>query len=122
MNIVKKLLVIVICGLLIYGCSPSVNFMRYNEDIYPPTNSVEVLRSKPVSRDYIELGELSLKIKKSNQNEAVLKLKEKAKEIGADAIILLGENSEGSVLVPVGNLYASVDMRYIKAIAIKYKE
>ena len=118
----RKKIIIFFLLIIFYSCSPSVNFMRYNEDIYPPTNSVEVLRSKPVSRDYIELGELSLKIKKSNQNEAVLKLKEKAKEIGADAIILLGENSEGSVLVPVGNLYASVDMRYIKAIAIKYKE
>jgi len=96
--------------------------MKYNEDIYPPTSSVEVLRVKPVSKDYFELGELSLKIKKSNQEEAILKLKEKAKKIGADAIILLGENSEGSVLVPVGNLYASIDMRYIKAIAIKYKK
>lgn len=95
--------------------------MKYSEDIYPPTNSVEVLRNKPVEKDYIELGELSLKIKRSNQEEAVLQLKEKAKEIGADAIILLGEDSEGNVIVPIGNLYASVDLRYIKAIAIKYK-
>ncbi len=116
-----KILIIIIAALLLCGCSPSVNFMKYTENTYPPTNSVEVLRNKPVSQEYTELGELSLKIKKSNEEEAVLKLKEKAKEIGADAIILLGENSEGSVLVPVGNLYASVDMRYIKVIAIKYK-
>jgi hypothetical protein len=113
---------IIFLSILFCGCSPSVNFMKYIDENYPPTNSVEVLRSKPASRDYIELGELSLKIKKSNEDQAVLKLKEKAKEIGADAIILLGENSEGSVLVPIGNLYASVDMRYIKAIAIKYKK
>ena len=50
-----------------------------------------------------------------------MKLKEKAKEIGADAIIILGEESEGSVIVPIGNLYTSVDKRFIKAIAIKYK-
>lgn len=107
--------------MLFFSCSPSVNFMRYSEAIYPPTNVVEVLRSKPVEKEYVELGELYLKIKKSNQEEAVLQLKEKAKEIGADAIIILGEESEGSVIMPIGNLYASVDRKSIKAIAIKYK-
>jgi len=113
--------VIIFSSILFSGCSPSVNFMKYIEDTYPPTNSVEVLRKKPVEKEYIELGELTLKIKKSNQEEAVLQLKEKAKEIGADAIIILGEESEGSVIIPIGNLYASVDRKSIRAIAIKYK-
>lgn len=111
--------------LTIYGCSPSVNFMRYNDSNYSPTNSVEVIRQKPIDKEFIELGELSIRVKKgifSNQEDVILKLKEKAKEIGADAIIILGENSEGSVIVPIGDLYTSVDKRYLKAIAIKYKE
>jgi|SRR5690554_2977710 len=115
---------ITLSTVFLISCSPSVNFMKYSEDNYPPTNSVEVLRSKPVEKEFIELGELSLQVKKgifSNQEEAVLKLKEKAKEIGADAIIILGEESEGSVIVPIGQLYTSVDKRFIKAIAIKYK-
>ena len=106
------------------ACSPSVNFMKYSEVNYPPTNSVEVLRNKPVEKEFVELGELSLQIKKGifgNQEEAVLNLKKKAKEIGADAIIILGEESEGNVIVPIGDSYTSVDKRYIKAIAIKYK-
>ena len=111
--------------LTINGCSPSVNFMRYNDNNYSPTNSVEVMRKKPVDKEFIELGELSIRVKKgifSNQEDVVLKLKEKAKEIRADAIIILGEDSEGSVIVPIGDLYISVDKRYLKAIAIKYKE
>lgn len=117
-----KSLIIFFIALLFYSCSPIVNFMKYSEDIYPPTNSIEVLRNKPIEKEYVELGELSLKIKKSNQEEAVLLLKEKAKEIGADAIIILGEESEGSVIMPIGNLYASVDRKSIKAVAIKYKK
>ena len=116
--------VIIFSTILLSGCSPSVNFMKYSDDNYPPTNSVEVLRNKPVEKEFTELGELSIQVKKgifSNQEEVVLKLKEKAKEIGADAIIILGEESEGSVIVPIGNLYTSVDKRFIKAIAIKYK-
>ncbi|MBK6912533.1 MAG: hypothetical protein IPJ03_19395 [Ignavibacteriales bacterium] len=118
------LYLIVISTIFLSACSPSVNFMKYSEDTFPPSNSVEVLRNKLVEKDFVELGELSLQVKKgifSNQEEAVLKLKEKAKEIGADAIIILGEESEGSVIVPIGKLYTSVDKRYIKAIAIKYK-
>ncbi len=115
---------ILISILFLFCCSPSVNFMKYTEDSYQPTTSVEVLRNKPVEKEFVELGELSLRIKKglfSNQEEAVLQLKEKAKEIGADAIIILGEESEGSVIVPIGDLYTSFDKRYLKAIAIKYK-
>jgi|SRR3990170_6994755 len=118
-------IVILFIALFISACSPSVNFMKYSDDNYPPTNSIEVLRNKPVEKEFVELGELSLQVKKgifSNQEEAVLNLKEKAKEIGADAIIILGEESEGSVIIPIGNLYTSVDKRYIKAIAIKYKK
>jgi len=120
----KAIISIIIFSTIFFsGCSPSVNFMKYSEDNYQPTNSVEVLRNKPIEKEFVELGELSLQIKKgifSNQEEAVLKLKEKAKEIGADAIIILGEESEGSVIVPIGDLYTSVDKRYLKAIAIKY--
>ena len=115
-----KPILILFVLIFISGCSPSVNFMKYSEDTYLPTNSIEVLRNKPVEKKFVELGELSLKINKSNQEEAVLLLKEKAKEIGADAIIILGEESEGSVIVPIGNLYASVDRKSIKAIAIKF--
>lgn len=119
-----KIILLFFVTLTIYGCSPSVNFMKYSEDDYPATNSVEVLRNKPVEKEYVELGELSLRVKKglfSNQDEVVLKLKEKAKEIGADAIIILGEETEGNVIVPIGNLYTTFDKRYLKAIAIKYK-
>jgi len=117
-------IVIFLSAVFLSACSPSVNFMKYSEENYPPTNSVEVLRNKPVEKEFIELGELSIQVKKgifSNQEEVVLKLKEKAKEIGADAIIILGEESEGSVIVPIGNLYTSVDKRFIKAVAIKYR-
>jgi len=42
--------------------------------------------------------------------------------IGADAIVIIGESSDGSVAVPVGNMYAIVNNKYLKALAIKYKK
>ncbi len=50
--------------LFLFGCSPSVDVMKNTEEVYQPTSSVEVLRSKPVEKEYLELGELSLTIKK----------------------------------------------------------
>lgn len=115
-----RIAIMIFTLIFLLSCSQSVKFMKYSEVYYSPTKSVEVIRYKPSEKEFIEIGELSLRIIKNNQEDAVLLLKEKAKEIGADAIIILGENSEGSVLVPIGNLYTSIDKRYIKAIAIKY--
>lgn len=116
---------IFLTAILFLGCSPSVNFMRYVDESYPQTQSVEVLRNKPVEKEFIELGELSIQIKKGilfgNEEDAVLDLIGKAKEIGADAIIIIGEGSEGNVIVPIGDGYTTVDKRYLKAIAIKYQ-
>lgn len=117
--------VIFISVLFLFGCSPSVDFMRYTEEVYQPTSSVEVLRSRPVEKEYLELGELSIRIKKgllfNNQEEAVFKLKEKAKEIGANAIIILGEETEGATIIHDDDLSTAVAKRYLKAIVIKYK-
>ena len=113
--------------LFICACSPSVKFMKYSENIYTPTDSIEVLRNKPIEKNYIELGELSIKVKSGDEN-SVLRLVDKAKEIGANAIIILGESSEGETTFPVKNFYTgqtmfytSVEKMYLKAIAIKYK-
>lgn len=91
--------------------------MTYIDTKYPPTKNVEVLRIKPVDRDFIELGELKLNLNKSNTDTAILVLKNKAKSIGADAIIVQepmaeGYISTGSFLIPV---------RSVNAIALRYK-
>lgn len=98
------------------SCGPSVNFMKYTEKKYNPTTSVDVIRKKTIDRKFTELGELSVRITKdlifNNEGEAVIQLKEKAKEIGADAIIILGEEK--------GAISHNEDERYVKAVAIKY--
>lgn len=48
-------------------------------------------------------------------------LREKAMELGADAIILLGERSRGAVALPAGNMFLAVPIKDLCAIAIKYK-
>jgi hypothetical protein len=109
--------------IMLVACAstPTVSFMRYTEQAYPATQSVEVLRTKPVDRAYVELGELSVRVKKSTEESAVLFLKEKAREVGADAIVVLGERSGGAVAVPAGYNVVLVPLRDLVAIAIKYR-
>ena len=118
----KNIIITVSMIMLMSGCAPSTKFMRYTDETFTPTANVDVLRAKPIQRNYIELGEVSVRLKKSTEEDAVLYLKKKAMSVGADAIVILGEVSNGSVAVPVGNMYAIVDKKYLKALAIKYKE
>ncbi len=46
---------------------------------------------------------------------------EKAKELGADAIIIMGERSKGAVAMPLGNMAVAVPIKELYDIAIKYK-
>ena len=55
--------------------------MRYATEIFQPTNRIEIIHTKPVNRDYIEIGEVSIRLKKSTEEKAVALLAEKAKEL-----------------------------------------
>ena len=118
-----KLVVVLFSAIVAAGCAstPTVLFMRYTEQTYPATQSVQVLRTKPIDRTYVELGELSFRIKKSTEENAILFLKAKAREVGADAIVVLGERSAGTVAVPAGYNVVLVPLRDLVAVAIKYK-
>ncbi len=118
---VRSLLLIgIILGLAACAPSSSVRFARYTEASYSPTADVEVLRTKPADRPYVELGELRLRVKKSNEDDAILSLKQKAREIGADAIVILGEQTRGAVMVPVGTIAVAAPIRILIAVAIHY--
>ena len=116
----RTLLIVAVSVLLLSGCV-SARYMRYTEETFPPTTEVEVLRTKPADRAYVELGEISLRLNRSTADNAILILKEKAREIGADAIVVLGEQSRGAVAAPVGYMAVAVPVRDLVAVAIRYK-
>jgi len=104
---------------ILVGCSPSVRVIRYNNKVYTTTTAVDVFRTKPPDRRYDEIGELEVK---SKYDDAVELLVEKAKEIGADAIILMGDRQSGALAVPIGELVYAKSIMKLWAVAIKYKE
>ena len=121
----QRLVVLATILVLLVACAPdapAARFTRYTETTYPSTREVEVLRTKPADRPYVELGEIRLRLQRSNENDGILFLKEKAREVGADAIVILGEESRGTIMLPAGNMVVAVPLRDLVSVAIRYKQ
>ena len=82
--------------------------------------NIEVYITNPPSAPYIELAQITCD---DTEDDWCLKqIKIKAREIGADGIIILGKSASGGVGVPIGNMYYVSSEEYgMKAIAFKYK-
>lgn len=123
----RKLVFVFAFILALSACMPSVHVMRYTTALFPPSSNVEILRTKPADREYIEIGEVSIRLKEGAlyqrlRDNAVLMLAEKAKELGADALILIGERQRGATYVPVGRSVVGVNKQDLVGVAIKYKQ
>lgn len=112
----------VLASLGVTGCAPKVSYSPYSGQTFAPTARVDVFRTKVADRRYVELGELCIRVKRSTQETAVLHLTEKAREIGADGIILIGERPAGGVAAPVGQIVVAIPLREACAVAIRYAE
>lgn len=120
----NKLIRLSIFIVFLVGCTvtqPKVKVMRYTTEIFQPTNRIKVIHTKSMNRDYIEIGEVSVRLKKSTEENAAVLLAEKAKKLGANALIIIGERSKGAVAIPIGNMAIAVPLRELYGIAIKYK-
>ena len=78
--------------LILFGCTARVQVMPYTDLTYPPTAGVDVFRTLAPQRDYVEFAELWIN---SNQPDAIQKLAEQARQLGADGIILMPDQFEG---------------------------
>jgi hypothetical protein len=117
----KRFVIIASFFLWLTACAPQIRLMRYTSSDYPPTTNVEVLQIKPPNKQFKELGVLSVRLDKRTEENAVLYLVERAREIGADAIVILGEVPAGAVAMPMGSLAVAVPLRDLKALAIRYE-
>jgi len=116
----KKLIFLLVLTLGCAACMPSVHVMRYTAAIYPPSSNVEILRTKPADRQYLEIGEISLELNAFNRKNSVFILSEEARKLGADALLLLGEKGSGAMILPIGMGY-TINSERLVGIAIKYK-
>lgn len=88
-----------------------------------PTTSLEILWNEP-EKPYVELGKISVKSRGYSEETSTLfnRLKQKAMEIGADAVII--GSTQSYKTAPWGSwLFISGSTVYvIEGLAIKYKE
>jgi len=81
---------------------------------------IDVYRTTKPTKDYIEIAEISCGDTNDNWNMEQIMIK--AREIGADGLIIVGKAGSEAVGVPIGkNVYAVSSEYGLKAIAIKYK-
>jgi hypothetical protein len=105
-------------AVLVLAACTTANFKPYTEMTFPPTTEVEVLLEEP-SEPYEVLGELWVD---SEDTEGVLKMRQKAMEIGADAIIMVGEVNVGAVAIPIEGVGAvAVPLNRTYSVAIRYE-
>ena len=108
---------------IFYGCV-SISFLPKDESIkYSPTDSVEVYWEEP-QESYFIIGKIIVESEDYGEEELFKRLKQKAMEVGAYAIIMTGSNQQSSVYgTPMngGTLILSGTRRRLEAFAIRFE-
>jgi hypothetical protein len=107
------------CGL------PLVEVEKYTMDTFEPTTNVAILQTWPQDRKYIEIADLEVRA----GDQAYDALLDKAKEMGADAIVIEPVHRHSQVYVPIdaqmgkgaSSGFRSVTLDSVRAIAIKFQ-
>jgi hypothetical protein len=91
--------------------------------MYPPKDStaaIEVFQSQKPDRPYQEIARIE--VGDTDDNWSMKQILIKAREIGADAVIIVGRSGVQGVGVPAGSAVYAVSEAYgMVAIAIRYK-
>ncbi|WP_020160765.1 MULTISPECIES: hypothetical protein [Methylobacter] len=103
---------------------PTVQEVRYTRDTFEPTANVEVLDTWPRDRKYRQIAELEVSAG-DHANDALV---EKAREMGADAIVIGPAFQHSQVHVPIDSAingasrsYRAVPLNRVRGIAIKFE-
>lgn len=92
-------------------------------ETYPKKNAetkIDVFMTNKPTIEYIEFAQITCK--DTNDKWSLEQITKKAREIGADAIIIVGKAGSAGVGIPMGNTTYVVSEEYgMTAIAIKYK-
>ena len=123
-----KLLITIMLMVSLIGCA-STGFLMAKPKVtvygqtFPAKNidaKVDVFNTTRPDKEYTEIAQITCA--DTNDSWNINQILMKAREIGADAIIVTGRAGSYGVGVPVGNMaYAVAEGYGVSAIAIKYK-
>lgn len=123
---------IIILLIFIWNCTPTVKVTRLTPTIYPPKAEIDVYSSvENVKRPYKEIALITVDDEGLglSEDKMMSKLINKAKEIGADGVIILSPEKEEETFIGYYN-YEGVSVPYfyfygkkvIRGIAIVYEK
>jgi len=104
------------------GCMAVPKVVRFGPafESRSPNAPVEVFQTRAPDRPYIEVASIS--VGDTDEEYCMEQVLLKAREVGADAVIIKGKVGTTSVAVPVGGLAYAVGSDYgLSSIAIRYK-
>ena len=107
---------------LLAGCMASPKVMRFGPsfDSKSPNAAVEVFQTHVPDRPYQEIALIS--VGDTDDDYCMEQVLLKARELGADAVILKGRVGTTAAAVPVGGMALASGRDYgLSAIAIRYK-
>jgi len=115
--------------LLFYGCAsngflmskPKVTLFGEKYSQKDEGATIDVYMTNKPSQEYVEFAKIT--VADTNDKWCLKQILKKAREIGADAVIITGKAGSSGVGVPIGDLTYVVSEEYgMTAIAIKYKK
>jgi hypothetical protein len=128
MKKIELIFYLLISLLLLAGCA-STGFLMAKPKVtllgetYPPKDEgakIDVFMTNKPAQEYIEFAQITCK--DTNDNWSLEQITKKAREIGADAIIIVGKAGSAGVGIPMGySTYVVSEAYGLTAIAIKYK-
>lgn len=98
------------------GCAYGVKTAMFRAP-YPPTAAVDVYREKAPDRPYVEIAQIGT----LDQGNALGRVVERAKELGADAVILLPRRYTGTDYTYFDAAQWVTPYYEVEVIAIKYR-
>jgi hypothetical protein len=120
---------LVVLMLHLFGCA-STGFLMAKPKVtmfgnaYPPKNNnatIDIYITAKPTQEYIEFARIT--IGDTNDKWCLEQITKKAREIGADAVIIIGKAGSHGVGIPIGYSAYVVSEEYgMTAIAIKYKQ
>ncbi|MCL5966532.1 MAG: hypothetical protein M1550_04875 [Deltaproteobacteria bacterium] len=116
MKALRSSVLIVLLAVPFAGCGTGIQAAMFRPG-YPPTTRVDVYRNGPPDRPYVEIAQLEA----YDRWNALGRLVERAKSIGADGIIILRSRYEGTDVSTADSGEWVTPLYDLVVVAIRYK-
>jgi len=103
--------------------STPVIYHPLSDTHYPRTTDVDVYKKEKPTKEYIEIGKIEIKDKAEKESKMYELAIKKAKEVGADGIVLISQETQKDYIHLLRDTItpgAEVVMKRMTFIAIKY--